>query len=344
MRVGGLVLCLKLVGALTAMDMMQMEVFRFALENTVDSVVLTDMESIIRYVNPAFTQITGFTAEEAIGQKPSIQQSPHTTPETYKEMWRVIESGGWWRGEIINRKKNGEEWHSYLSISQIRNAQGEPFAYVGIARDISEMKRMEARLREAGLEAIFMLSVAAEAKDEVTGSHIQRVQHYSEAIARHLGLPEDAVEEIGYSSMMHDVGKIQVPDAILKKAGQLTPEEWQVMRRHPRFGVTILRDKPFYNVARDIAGNHHERWNGSGYPKGKKGDEIPLASRIVTVADVFDALTTARPYKDAWSEEEAVAELIQRRGRDFDPQIVDAFLALYDAGVISDIRQQYPQE
>jgi len=329
---------------MTIMNVMQTEVFRFALENTVDSVVITDMDSVIRYVNPAFTQITGFTAEEAIGQKPSIQQSPHTTPETYEEMWRVIEAGGWWRGEIINVKKSGEEWHSYLSISQVRDEHGVPFGYVGIARDITEMKRLEARLREAGLEAIFMLSVAAEAKDEVTGSHIQRVQHYSEAIALRLGLPLDVVEEIGYSSMMHDVGKIQVPDAILKKAGKLTEEEWALMRRHPLHGVAILREKPFYRVARDIAGNHHERWDGNGYPHGRKGEEIPLASRIVTVADVFDALTTARPYKDAWDEEEALAELVKRRGKNFDPQVVDVFMELYEEGVIRAIRQQFPPD
>lgn len=318
------------------------EAYRFALENTVDAVVITDMSSVIQYVNPAFTTVTGFSAEEALGDKPRILRSPHTTLETYQSMWSTILSGGWWRGEIVNVRKSGEEWHSYLSISQIRDGEGIPFAYVGIARDISEMKHMQFRLKEAGLEAIYMLSMAAEAKDEVTGSHVRRVQHYSEALARRLGFPEAAIEEIGYSSMMHDIGKMHVPDAILQKAGPLTHEEWEHMVKHARNGVAILRGKPFYGSARDIAANHHEKWDGSGYPEGKKGEEIPLTARIVSVADVFDALTTRRPYKRAWSEEEALTELVRQRGTSFDPTVLDAFIELWNEGVVAQIRKRFP--
>lgn len=318
------------------------DAYRFALWNTADAVVITDMNSVIQWVNPAFMETTGFSAEEAIGNKPSILRSRHTTRETYKKMWAVILSGGWWRGELINVKRSGEEWFSYLSISQIRDEQGVPLAYVGISRDITEMKQFQFRLKDASLEAIFMLSLAAEAKDEVTGSHIQRVQHYSEALALRLGLSPIAAEEIGYSSMMHDVGKLHVPDVILKKAGPLSQNEWKTMVQHPYQGIAILRDKPFYKLARDIAGNHHEKWNGSGYPEGKKGKEIPLAARIVSVADVFDALTTSRPYKDAWSEDRALKELIQQRGTQLDPDVVDAFVLLQKEGIIEEIRERFP--
>ncbi len=326
------------------MDKLPTETFQYALENTIDSVVITDINSVIQYVNPAFTAITGFTKEEAVGGKPGILRSPYTTERTYKAMWEVILSGGWWRGEIINLKKTGEIWHSFLSISQVRDASGTPLAYVGIARDITEMKRMENKLREMSLEAIFMLSTAAEAKDEVTGSHIQRVRHFSEAIAAQMGLSPTEATEIGYSSMMHDVGKIQIPDAILGKPAQLSDEEWQVMRRHPSFGRSILGEKSFYQTARDIAGCHHERWDGTGYPWGKKGEEIPLAARIVTVADVFDALTTVRPYKPAWDADKAVKEIVAGRDKAFDPAVVDAFLALHEKGVLDDIRAKYPAE
>ena len=318
------------------------ETYRFALDNTVDSVVITDMDSVIQYVNPGFTAITGFSAEEAIGKKPSILASRHTTLATYKDMWSTILAGGWWRGEIINVKKSGEEWYSYLSISQVKDGEGCPFAYVGIAIDITEMKQLQFQLKEASLEAIFMLSVAAEAKDEVTGSHIRRVQHYSQAIALHLGLSEAEADQIGYSSMMHDVGKIQVPDAVLKKPGPLSDEEWDIMVQHPINGVAILRDRPFYAMARDIAGNHHENWDGTGYPAGKKRDEIPLAARIVKVADIFDALTTVRPYKAAWSEEEAAKELLEQRGKTLDPHVVDAFHHLYRQSTVTHIRKQFP--
>jgi len=315
---------------------------RLALDNTIDSVVITDIDSVIQYVNPAFTAVTGFEADEVIGRKPSVVASKHTTRETYEEMWSTILAGGWWRGEIINVKKSGEEWYSYLSISQIKDTEGRPFAYIGIARDITPIKELQFRLKDASLEAIFMLSVAAEAKDEVTGSHIQRVQHYSQALARRLGLSEMEAEQIGYSSMMHDIGKMFVPDAVLQKAGPLSREEWDMMGQHPENGVVILRDKPFYAVARDIAGNHHEKWDGTGYPAKRKGEEIPLAARIVKVADVFDALTTRRPYKEPWSEEKALEELRTRAGRDFDPSVVDAFMSLYEDGAIKRIRQDFP--
>jgi HD-GYP domain-containing protein (c-di-GMP phosphodiesterase class II) len=261
---------------------------------------------------------------------------------TYENMWSVILSGGWWRGEIINRKKSGEEWYSSLSISQIKDDEGKPIAYIGVSRDITEMKRLQFRLKEASLEAIFMLSVACEAKDEVTGSHVRRVQLYSEAIALKLGLSRETAEEIGYSSMMHDVGKLHVPDAILKKPGPLSSEEWLSMAKHPENGVTILREQPFYAVARDISASHHEKWDGSGYPRGVAGDEIPLPARITTVSDVFDALTTERSYKKAWTEERAIEELVEQRGKAFDPDVVDAFVALCEEGVISEIRRQFP--
>lgn len=326
------------------MDFLNDQAFRIALENTVDAVIITDMDSIIQYANPAFCSVTGFATDEVIGKKPNVLKSPHTTLETYEKMWAVITAGGWWRGEIINRKKSGELWHSFLSISQIRDVNGQPFAYIGISRDITEMKRLEQKLFDMSLEAIYMLSMAAEAKDNVTGSHLLRVRFYSEAIARQLKLPEDQVVEIGYSSMMHDVGKLNVPDEILKKAAKLTPQEWVEMKKHPLKGAAILRDQPFYGVAREIAMNHHERWDGAGYPEGRRGEEIPLSSRIVSVADVFDALTSSRPYKNAWPEEVARAKIVEGKGSFFDPKVVDAFDHVFKTGVISEIRRKYPLE
>jgi putative two-component system response regulator len=140
------------------------------------------------------------------------------------------------------------------------------------------------------------------------------------------------------------VGKLHVPDAILKKAGKLTEDEWEEMKKHPEGGAAILRNKDFYHVARDIAANHHERWDGTGYPAGIKGEEIPLASRIVTVADVFDALTTERPYKKAWTETEAMDKILQDRGKAFDPAVVDAFEALFRRGKISELMRRYADQ
>ncbi len=318
------------------------DVYRFAVDHTADLVVITDLNSVIEYVNPAFTRITGYAAEEVIGNKPSVQASDQTTREQYHQMWEVILSEGWWRGEIINRRKSGEEWYANLSISQVKDDKGEPIAYVGIATDITEMKRLEQELKDAGLEAIYMLSIACEAKDETTGNHVARVQHYSYALAQKLGLPKRQAEEIGYSSIMHDVGKIHVPDVVLQKPGPLSQDEWEQMRKHPADGVKILRYESFYETAREIAENHHERWDGKGYPHGKRGEEIPLASRIVTVADMFDALATPRPYKDAWPVEDSVREVQRQKGRALDAKVVDAFVALHEDGAIAEILERFP--
>jgi putative two-component system response regulator len=184
------------------------------------------------------------------------------------------------------------------------------------------------QLEEAVREGIIMLATAAEAKDDDTGEHVYRIRDLTKQICKGLGLSQKECEEISFFSIMHDVGKIRIPDHILKKPGPLTGEEWTVMQTHSLAGERILGDKPFYQTAREIARNHHERWDGSGYPDGLKGDSIPLTARIVTVADVFDALTHDRPYKQAWSVEDAIKEMKMMSGKVFDPEILDVFLKI----------------
>lgn len=182
------------------------------------------------------------------------------------------------------------------------------------------------QLKEAVNEGVIMLAMAAEAKDDDTGDHINRIRKQSRNICLNIGMSPEETEQISFFSIMHDVGKIHIPDNILKKPGPLTPDEWAVMKTHCISGEKILGNKPFYKTAREIARSHHERWDGSGYPDGLTGDSIPLAARIVTVADVFDALTHARPYKPAWPLEKAVAEMKMHSGKMFDPEILEVFL------------------
>ncbi len=188
-----------------------------------------------------------------------------------------------------------------------------------------------AELHKANLEAIYMLAVASEAKDLDTGAHVRRIEHYSRSLALELGLPAAEAERIGYSAILHDVGKILVPDDILRKPAPLSEDEWQVMRQHPLAGERILSREPFFDVARGIARSHHENWDGSGYPDGLTGSAIPLAARIVHVADVYDALTTERPYKQAWSPAEAASAVDRQQERLFDPDVARAFLRLVSA-------------
>ncbi len=184
----------------------------------------------------------------------------------------------------------------------------------------------ELELEESRADVIRSLGVASEYRDSETGLHIMRMTNFAQAIAKALGLPEAQRELLYVAAPMHDVGKIGIADAVLLKPGKLTPEEFEIMKAHTAIGVTILAGKDeLIAAARDIAGSHHERWDGNGYPNGLKEEQIPLLARICSVADVFDALTSTRPYKKAWPVEEAVNWVIAESGRHFDPAVVRAF-------------------
>jgi response regulator RpfG family c-di-GMP phosphodiesterase len=192
------------------------------------------------------------------------------------------------------------------------------------------VRERTAQLRETQLEIVQRLGQAAESRDGDTGEHIQRISRMTHKLALAIGLPEDEAELIGHASAMHDVGKIGIPDRVLLKPGRLDAEEWAVMQAHTTIGGSILAgsSSPLLQVAEAIALTHHERFDGSGYPAGLKGEAIPLAARITAICDVFDALLSNRIYKARWPIEEALAELEAQRGRQFDPALVDAFLAL----------------
>jgi len=194
-------------------------------------------------------------------------------------------------------------------------------------------KRTE-QLHDANMTAITMLAVASEARDEDTGNHVRRIEAYTFAVALQLGLPETHAERLGYSAILHDVGKIHVPDHILKKPGRLTPEERSEMQEHTLIGERILSDNAFFGTARQIARSHHENHDGTGYPDGLAADQIPLAARIVHVVDVFDALSSPRVYKEAWPPEKARHAIAEGRGTQFHPGVVDAFFACLDQGTI----------
>ncbi|SRR5579859_443157 len=183
-------------------------------------------------------------------------------------------------------------------------------------------------LRQSRLELVQRLGRAAEYKDTETGYHVVRMSHYAAALARAIGRDQAWVDDLLAAAPMHDIGKIGIPDQILSKPGKLTPEEWEVMKTHPAIGAEIIGEHadPMLAMARSAALTHHEKWDGSGYPAGLAGPAIPLEGRVVAVADVFDALTSARPYKRPWTNEEAADLIKSEAGRHFDPEIVEAFL------------------
>ena len=183
-------------------------------------------------------------------------------------------------------------------------------------------------LKESHIEMIFRLAFMAELRDPETGGHLVRIADYSAIIAEGMGLPKDEIDMIRHASPMHDVGKIMLPDKILKKKGKLTAQEKDLMKKHPSSGAEIFKNSrsSLLKACEEIALTHHERYDGTGYPMGLSGKDIPLYGRIVALADCFDAYTSARSYKKAYTFDEAVAMIRERSGTHFDPAVVRAFV------------------
>jgi PAS domain S-box-containing protein len=236
------------------------------------------------------------------------------------------------------------------SVSLLRDTRGLPIGYRGVLRDRTEKKKMELdliesyrKIQEARAATILGLAKLAEYRDEGTGTHLERIRDYARILAVELSkdprfsdtVDQQYVDDIYQSSILHDIGKVGTPDALLLKPGKLTGEEFDIIKRHTLMGGNALKaiesqieGKSFLAMGREIAFNHHEKWDGSGYPRGLKGEAIPLSARIIALADVYDALTTKRFYKEAFSHEKAKNMIILLKSKHFDPRIVDAFLAV----------------
>ena len=342
----------------------QAELYFQSYKNSSDAIMITDTKGNIVDINQAFTHLYGYEREEALDKNVNILKTSHTTPEFYKRMWMEILNKGYFNGEVINLTKDKKEIPVILSITAIRK-DGNVIGYMGMTVDISVRKQLEETLREHNriLElkvaertreiedtqdaTIIGLAKLAEHRDPETGAHLERIRSYCKLIAEELGVREKYkdlidnrfIDMIYKSSPLHDIGKVGIPDHILLKPGRLTPEEFNVMKKHAIIGgdaISAAENRlgthkiSFLTMGKEIAYCHHEKFDGSGYPYGLKGDKIPLSARIMALADVYDALTTRRVYKDAWTHEATRDIIINDSGKHFDPDIVDAFSTLED--------------
>lgn len=234
--------------------------------------------------------------------------------------------------EILLRIKN---------MLKMRLLHKEVLSYNGVLEQ--KVKERTKDLQDLQVELIQRLGRVLEYRDNETGYHVTRMSLYVKELAIHLGLPEDDIQLLYQASSMHDIGKISVSDQILLKPGKLSDEERETMQLHTIHGAHILTGSSFrlIQLAEEISLSHHEKWDGTGYPKGLKGEEIPLYSRMVAICDVFDALTSERPYKKAWTVEEAKEEIMSQSGRHFDPFIVEKFLEILPQVV--EIMEHYKQ-
>ncbi len=233
--------------------------------------------------------------------------------------------------EFLTKPIDGIEFKIRLkNLIELRKAHNILKDFNKILRE--EVKRATKEILDRELETIQILSKAAEYKDRETGNHILRVAHYCLLMAKELDLNEEDQNLIFYASPLHDIGKVGIPDAILLKPGKLTKEEFEVVKTHTTIGYNLLHKSKnkYLRTGAVISLTHHEKFNGKGYPKGLKGEDIPLFGRIVAIADVFDALTTVRPYKPAWPLDKAFDLIEQEKGQHFDPKLAEIFLKLKD--------------
>lgn len=274
---------------------------------------------------------------ETTGFIPILVLTAETDPTV---RYRALQSGARdFLNKPFDRIETTARIRNLIELRQLYQQKTRQAAELEVA--VAERTR---ELVETQMEIIHRLGHAAEYKDNETGNHIIRMSLYAQVLARRAGLSVDEQEMVTRAAPMHDIGKIGIPDRILLKPGPLTPEEWQVMRTHAEIGADLLAgsSSPLIQMALTIALTHHERWDGNGYPRKLAGTDIPLVGRIVAVADVFDALTSVRPYKHAWTVEEATVEMLSGSGRHFDPELLSLFFS--DMTEILEIRQRYQED
>ena len=288
-------------------------------------------------VNERLGEILGYSREELMQTTWEKLTHPDDLAIDVLNFNRVL--AGEFDGYTIDKRwirKDGRIIHTTISVKCLRRADGSVDYFVALVEDITERKLAEElrdktsmELREAYDATLQGWSNALEMRERETAGHSQRVVRLTLDMAQALGIPAEELVHVQRGALLHDIGKMGIPDSILLKPGPLTDDEWVIMRQHPLYAYRLLANIPYLIPALDIPYYHHERWDGSGYPKGLKGEDIPLAARIFSVVDVWDALSYDRPYRPAWTEDAVIHYLKEQSGKLFDPKVVETFLRFY---------------
>ena len=297
----------------------------------------TDLKGFITHASEAFCKISGFSKEELIGKPHNIVRHPDMPKDIFKKMWEKIPKEETVTFEIKNLRKEGSPYWVLADIGPEYDKNGKHIGYFAIREDITASKELE----EVQRDIIFTMGSIAEFKSKETGEHIKRVAKYSKILALAYGLDETEASMIELASPMHDIGKIAISDDILNKPTQLTFEEFEIIKTHTQKGYEMLSvsSRPLLKMAATIAYSHHEKYDGTGYPLGLKGEYIPLYGRITAIADVFDALSQDRCYKKAWHIDDILEYIKKEEGTYFDPVLVDLFFKNIDT--ILEIKEKY---
>jgi len=302
----------------------------------------TSKEGKIIYISEAFKKISGYHEDELIGNSHRILKSKLSRKNLYSELWETISSKKIWMGELINKSKSGNIYTLQTIITPEYDKDGSFLYYTSISQDITAQKLVEKANKEIALlnedivatqkEIIFKLGGVAEARSKETGLHVRRVAQYSKLLALYYGLSDKEADILKTASPMHDIGKIAIPDAILNKPARFTEEEFEIMKTHAKLGYDMLKDsnKEILKAAAIIAHEHQEKYDGSGYPRGIKGEDIHIYGRITAIADVFDALGSERVYKKAWNDDKIFELFHKEAGKHFDPILIELFFKHLD--------------
>jgi PAS domain S-box-containing protein len=314
-------------------------------ENAIEKsniILRLNTNKIITYANEEFYKISGFTKEELVGKNYYYIRNVSSNDDSYiLKMWEELSNGNIWKGQISNIFKDGKTHHFIAIVVPIINLNGEIIEYMSIRKEITEVIKLHEELEDTQREIIYKMGEIGESRSNETGNHVKRVANYSKLLATLYGLNEKECDILFTASPMHDIGKVGIPDAILNKAGKLDDDEWKIMRKHCVIGYNILKNskREILKAAAIVAMEHHEKWDGTGYPRKIKEKEIHIYGRITAIADVFDALGSDRCYKKAWEDEEIFELLKEQKGKHFDPELIDLFFENIDK--FKEIRDRY---
>lgn len=318
----------------------ELELYFKAIQSVAQPLLLTDSRGNIIRVNNAFINMYGFTFDELAGKNPNILNPGKNvyinfgyTEEEYDEifhnMWQTISNPdiGTWENVLINRKKDGSLIWVKLIINAVYNDEHVPVNYIALPVDITGTLQKETMTK---IELYQTIAALAELRDNETGNHMRRVGIYAKLLARGYNMPEKYCNDIEVFAPLHDIGKVGILDSLLLAERNLLPSEFDVMKTHTVLGHNIVKGKKELEMVAAITIAHHEWYDGSGYPKGISGLDIPLSARITAVADVYDALRSRRPYKGEWTHEDAVKYITGKAGVQFDPDIIEIFSKISD--------------
>lgn len=292
----------------------------------------TNTSGLITYVNDEFCKVSQYTKEELLGKPHNIVRHQNSKKSIFKELWETIKSKKSWNGIIENRKKDGSSYFVDTTIFPIFEKDGKVEEYIAIRKDITELVELNKELSSSREEILTRIGMIAETRSKETSNHVRRVAEYSKILAKGYGLKKAEIDILYNATALHDIGKVVTPDNILNKPGKLTFEEFEIMKKHTSDGYMMLKDTSnnIIKAGSIIAHEHHEKYDGSGYPRGIKGEAIHIYARITAIADVFDALGSTRVYKSGWELNDIVKFVNEQSGKHFDPELVKIFNDRFD--------------